>query len=130
MAATGDKPFPSSNDMPGDKSGVSDPQRGTASASPASGSTMPAGNHMRTTQNDDMLTRVVQGAHNTIDKLAASAAPRVQRLQEGVGSRAHHVKEVGDQWTESLRCAVRENPLTAVVTAAALGMLIDRLTRH
>ena len=127
MAAIGDKPFPSSNGLPGDTSGVSDPNRGTASAEPAAGSTVPAGHHMHTTQNDDMLTRVVQGAHQTIDRLADSAAPHVQRLQEGVGARAQQAKAAGDQWTESLRCTVRDNPIAAVASALALGVLLDRL---
>jgi ElaB/YqjD/DUF883 family membrane-anchored ribosome-binding protein len=84
----------------------------------------------------DVLNRVVQGAHQTIDKLAETAAPHVQRLEQGVASasetlhaRADHVREVGDEWAESLRSTVRENPLAAVATALAVGLLIARLTR-
>lgn len=85
---------------------------------------------------NDRLNRVVQGAHQTIDRLAETAAPHVQRLQEGLSStgdmlhtRASQVRETGDEWAESLRNTVRENPLAAVATALALGMLIARLTR-
>lgn len=78
----------------------------------------------------DMLDRVVQGAHETIDRLAQTAAPHVQRLQEGVSARAEHVKEVGDEWAESLRCTVRENPLAAVAAALAVGVLLARLTQR
>ena len=70
-----------------------------------------------------MLSRVVQGAHQTIDRLAGTAAPHVQRLQEGVATRAEHVKQLGDEWAESLRGTVRDNPLAAVATALALGVL-------
>jgi ElaB/YqjD/DUF883 family membrane-anchored ribosome-binding protein len=128
MAAIADKPFPTSSDLPAGESNP--PTRSSGSSSdPVPGSTMPADPPLKTTQ-DDMLSRVVQGAHQTIDRLAETAAPHVQRLQEGVGTRAEHVKEVGDEWAESLRCTVRENPLAAVATALALGVLIARLTQR
>jgi ElaB/YqjD/DUF883 family membrane-anchored ribosome-binding protein len=129
MAAIADKPFPTSSDLPVGESNP--PSRSAGSSSnPVPGSTMPADHHLNTTQDDDMLSRVVQGAHQTIDRLAETAAPHVQRLQEGVGARAEHVKEVGDEWAESLRCTVRDNPLAAVATALALGVLIARLTQR
>ncbi|PTT86400.1 hypothetical protein DBR42_13690 [Pelomonas sp. HMWF004] len=85
---------------------------------------------------NDMLSRVVQGAHHTIDRLADTAAPAVQRLQDGVhaasdslSQRASDAREMGDEWAESLRGTVRGNPLTAIVTALAVGLLIARLTR-
>ena len=84
---------------------------------------------------NDLLARVVQGAHDTIDRLAESAAPRVQRLQEGVSSanevlhsRADQARDMGDEWAESLRCTVRENPLASVAAALAIGIVIARLT--
>lgn len=88
------------------------------------------------TKGDDVLARVVQGAHEAIDRLAETAAPHVQRIQDGVASagdmlstRADQVREMSDEWADSLRTTVRENPLAAVATAAALGVLIARLTR-
>jgi ElaB/YqjD/DUF883 family membrane-anchored ribosome-binding protein len=84
----------------------------------------------------DVLNKVVQGAHQAIDRMAESAAPAVQRVQDGVHAagealtqRAHDARELGDEWCESLRCTVRDNPLTAVATALAVGVLIARLTR-
>jgi len=130
MAAIADKPFPTSNDMPAGESNSPKPDTGPMSSERSSGSTMPADHHMTTTQDDDMLSRVVQGAHQTIDRLAETAAPHVQKLQEGVGARAEHVREMGDEWAESLRCTVRDNPLAAVATALALGVLIARLTQR
>ena len=137
MAAIGDKPFPSANE-PLRSSTPGSPQQdlnSSASTGPSSGSTMPTEHFTRTTGDSggsgsgDMLGRVVQGAHQTIDKLAESAAPHLQRLQEGVGARADQVKQVSDEWAESLRGTVRDNPLAAVATALALGVLIARLTR-
>lgn len=85
----------------------------------------------------DLLGRVVQGAHNTIDRLAETAAPHVERLQDGVASaadavhsRAGQLREIGDEWADSLRSTVRENPLAALAAALAVGMLVSRLTRR
>ena len=84
----------------------------------------------------DVLNRVVQGAHQTIDRLAESAAPAVQRVQDGVSAasdaisqRASDVRELGDEWAESLRSTVREHPLAAIATALAVGVLVARLAR-
>lgn len=85
---------------------------------------------------DDLLNRVVQGAHEAIDRLAGTAAPHVHRLQEQVASagetfnvKASDVRHMSDEWTESLRHTVREHPVAAMATALAVGMLIARITR-
>jgi ElaB/YqjD/DUF883 family membrane-anchored ribosome-binding protein len=83
---------------------------------------------------DEMLDRLVQVAHETIDRLAGSAAPHVHRIQEQLGhvGETFNVKDVratGDEWAEGLRDTVREHPLAAMATAVALGMLLTRLTR-
>lgn len=78
---------------------------------------------------EDVFARVVQGAHETIDRLADTAAPHVHRWSESVSSGTGHLRETGEEWTESLRTTVRENPLAAVATAVAVGLLIARLTR-
>lgn len=84
----------------------------------------------------EMLRRVVEGAHHTIDKVADTAAPHVQRLQQGMEganevlhTRAEQLRTTGDEWTENLRTTVRANPLTAVATALAVGMILARLNR-
>jgi ElaB/YqjD/DUF883 family membrane-anchored ribosome-binding protein len=83
-----------------------------------------------------MLNRVVQGAHSAIDRMAETAAPAVQKLQDGVSSasdaisqRADDAREMGEEWAESLRATVRDHPLAAVATALAVGVLIARLAR-
>jgi ElaB/YqjD/DUF883 family membrane-anchored ribosome-binding protein len=134
MAAMGEKSFSTSNDasadLPGREASQPKPPASAAPSGLSSGSTMPTDHFTKTTGDDNLLNRVVQGAHHTIDRLAETAAPHMQRLQEGVGTRAEHAKEVGDQWAESLRGSVRENPLVAVATALAVGVLIARLTQR
>ncbi len=85
---------------------------------------------------NDTFQRVVQGAHDTIDRLAETAAPHVQRLSEGMSgagetlqARMGAARDMGDEWTESLRQTVREHPLAAVATALAVGWVIAKLTR-
>jgi ElaB/YqjD/DUF883 family membrane-anchored ribosome-binding protein len=119
-ASGGSTPFP-----------TSDP---TSSGSMAGSGSSVGGNGA--SASPDVLNRVVQGAHQTIDKLAERAAPHVQRLQEGVhtaSDRLHtgadDLRVMRDDWTETLRCTVRENPIAAVATALAVGLLIARLTR-
>lgn len=85
---------------------------------------------------EDLMSRVVQGAHQTIDRLAGQAAPHVQRLEEKLTGaddmlhdRADQLREVGEGYVRSLRESVRENPLAAVGAALVLGLLIARITR-
>lgn len=84
----------------------------------------------------ELMERVVQGAHQTIDRLAGQAAPHVQRLEEKLSGaddllhqRADQLREMGDVYVDSLRDTVRENPLLAVGAALALGLIIARVTR-
>jgi ElaB/YqjD/DUF883 family membrane-anchored ribosome-binding protein len=82
---------------------------------------------------DDLIGRIAQSAHETIDRLVESAAPHVNRLQESLSGdalhqRADEMRDLRDEWTESLRSTVRENPLAAVGVALAVGVLVARLT--
>jgi ElaB/YqjD/DUF883 family membrane-anchored ribosome-binding protein len=88
------------------------------------------------TANGEWIDRLAQTAHQTIDRVAETAAPKINRLQEGlahagdsVHQRADQMREMRDEWTESLRCTVRENPLAALGVALAVGVLIARLAR-
>lgn len=85
---------------------------------------------------NESLERWVERLHAGIDRLAEVAAPRLQRLQDGVSAtrgtlrrQAHLVREDGEEWAESLRCTVREHPVTAVAVAVAFGLLLGRLNR-
>ncbi len=130
-----DTPFPTSSSSPATPApsgtgNVSSTPSGTTSGSGGNGSSAAGG------QAGDVLSRVVQGAHSAIDRMAETAAPAVQRVQDGVQSasdtlsrKADDARELGDEWAESLRCTVRDHPLAAVATALAVGVLIARLSR-
>jgi ElaB/YqjD/DUF883 family membrane-anchored ribosome-binding protein len=84
----------------------------------------------------ELLGRVVQSAHSTIDRLADRAAPHVGKLEEGVHDagdllhqRADQMREIGDEWFDEVRASVREHPLAAVGIALAVGMLLARMSR-
>jgi hypothetical protein len=40
-----------------------------------------------------------------------------------------HLRQMGDEWTQSLRTTVRDNPLASVAVAVAVGMLLSRISR-
>lgn len=109
---------------------TSDAPRSDLTNRPASsnGSESPSGG--------EFMSRVVQGAHQTIDRLGARAAPHVDRLEEklihadhALHERADQLREVGQGYVRSMREGVREHPLAAVGTALLLGLLIARITR-
>jgi ElaB/YqjD/DUF883 family membrane-anchored ribosome-binding protein len=84
----------------------------------------------------DVLGRVVENAHHTIDRLADRAAPHLGRLEEGVAGagdrmheRADRLREAGDEWLEETRSSVRAHPLTAVGIAVVVGMMLGRMSR-
>ncbi len=83
-----------------------------------------------------VLNNAVQGAHNTIDRIAESAAPAAQQLDDSVAAatEAMHAKtdqlrETRDEWTDGARTTVRNSPLVSVAVAFALGAVIARITR-
>ena len=83
-----------------------------------------------------LLNQAVRGAHDTIDRLAGSAAPVAQKLGEHVATAgdAIHAKTgqlrvTRDAWVESARATVRSKPLASLFAAVALGALIARITR-
>ena len=83
-----------------------------------------------------LMTRVVKGAHETIDHLAERATPPLEQLEHGLAQTGNAMQDKaekwharGDEWTESLRGSVRENPLVAVAAAFAVGAVIARLAR-
>ena len=83
-----------------------------------------------------LLDNTVQGAHDTIDRIAEGAAPVVQQLGESVSvaqaamhANAAQLRETRDEWVEGVRCTVRNNPLVSVAAVFALGLLFARITR-
>lgn len=83
-----------------------------------------------------LLKNAVQGAHDTIDRLADVAAPAAQQLGESVSAaeealhaKTDQLRDLRDEWVESLRTTVRDNPLVSVAAALALGVVIARIFR-
>jgi ElaB/YqjD/DUF883 family membrane-anchored ribosome-binding protein len=116
--AMSDFPYPSSPALTPSSDGPAKPGNGAGLHQPA------------------LTDRMAQGAHHTIDRLAETTAPHLQRLEEAVTGagvqlkkQARQAREAGDEWAEGLRTGVRRNPLAAVAIALAMGALISRLTR-
>jgi len=82
-----------------------------------------------------LLERAVQGAHETVDRLAEAATPAVEQISAAVddlgsamNAQADEALALQQQWTGALRDAVREHPIAAVLTAAAVGVLLGNTT--
>ena len=93
-------------------------------------------NDTKSADGSALVSRVAQGLHETVDRVADKAAPAAQKLEStmthanaSLHDQLHHARELGDQWTTSLRGTVREHPLTSVVVALAAGALIARISR-
>lgn len=87
-------------------------------------------------QGKDILNRVTESAHSAVDRFADKAGPAVQKLESGVAhasdalhEQAQHLRERGDEWTQSMRETVRQHPLSSVLLAFAVGALVARVTR-
>lgn len=85
---------------------------------------------------DDLLKRGVDGAHTTIDRVADSIAPTVRQLGESIASaedalqaRTEQLRETREQWSATLRSAVRKHPLQSLAGALVVGVLIARIAR-
>lgn len=83
-----------------------------------------------------LTDRMAQGAHHTIDRLAETAAPHIERMQGALTGaagqlkdQARHAREMGDELADGLRATVRRNPLWAVAAAMAIGALVARIRR-
>lgn len=104
--------------------------------SPSSVGTSNPGSAPREGQAKDLVNRMTETAHGAVDRLAEKAGPAVQKLESGVAQanealheQAHRMREMGDEWTHSLRNTIRENPLSAVMLAMAAGAFISRISR-
>lgn len=83
-----------------------------------------------------LLRDTLQGAHDTLDRLADRAEPAVRQLgasvsaaADALGAKTDKLRDTREAWVEDARATVRSNPLAAVVAALALGVVIARLTR-
>ncbi|MBC7702239.1 hypothetical protein [Aquabacterium sp.] len=82
------------------------------------------------------VDRVAQRAHEAIDSVAAKAKPAVERVHSAASQAADalHAKadalgELEEQWLDSARTHIREQPLTAIAIGLLAGLLLSRLAR-
>ncbi len=64
------------------------------------------------------------------DIAASSRQGGAARATDALQHRAERARDVGDEWLESTRTAVREHPVMAVGVALAAGALIARMTQR
>lgn len=83
-----------------------------------------------------LLKSAVQGAHDTLDRIADRAEPAVRQLGDSVAGAGHALRAKTARWRESgelltkdARSSVRGSPLLFVAAAFALGAVIARITR-
>ena len=81
-----------------------------------------------------LLNQAVQGAHNTIDRLAGSAAPVARQLGASVSAaesalhaRTAQLMDAGNHLVTTARTTVSRNPLLVLGAAVALGAIIGRI---
>lgn len=82
-----------------------------------------------------LLNHAVQGAHDTIDRLADTATPAMRHIDEGVSAvgdslhaKAELLRDTGADWAEGVRSSVRRNPLSWVAGALALGAALASIS--
>lgn len=104
----------------------------TNAATPMRAPTGPAS----TAGNEGLVDRLVQGAHEAVDRVGAKAAPALEKLTESAStarhsleSKASHLAETQEQMLDSARSYVRERPFTALAAAALLGALAVSMMR-
>ena len=84
---------------------------------------------------DQLMLKVVQSAHEAVDRLAERAIPAVERWRDRVDEvsdtvkhRASQAVDLKNEWTDDFRSVIRRHPITAITAAVALGALVARLT--
>ncbi len=82
------------------------------------------------------VDRVAQRAHEAIDTVAAKAKPAVERVHSAANQAADalHAKAEAlgsweEEWLDTARTHIREQPLTAIAIGLLAGALLSRLAR-
>ena len=112
---TSSNPFPTSDaPMAGDVGGMSGMSSGVSSS--------------------ETVNRVVQGAHQAVDRIAERAAPVVERLKSSMSGASDSMHSGVDQfsamqeeWVETARTTVREHPIASLAAAVAAGVLLSKI---
>ena len=82
----------------------------------------------------ETVNRVVQGAHQAVDRIAERAAPVVERLKSSMSGASDSMHSGVDQfsamqeeWVETARTTVREHPIASLAAAVAAGVLLSKI---
>jgi len=71
------------------------------------------------------VDRIATGAHHAVDRIAAAASSAADRLNV----KGEDLLAAKDRWAQACSTYVKDNPLTALGIAAAVGFLISRWVR-
>ncbi len=82
------------------------------------------------------VDRMVDGAHEAIDRLAARASPMYDRLRDSTREKADSLRtradealdDIDERWLDDARRFVREKPLTALALGVLAGVVLSRLS--
>ena len=72
------------------------------------------------------IDRMSQSAHDAVDKAASVASTYAERFS----AKGEQLVEMRDDWFDTARDFVRENPLQALGIAVAAGYLLHMITRR
>jgi ElaB/YqjD/DUF883 family membrane-anchored ribosome-binding protein len=72
------------------------------------------------------IDRMSQSAHEAVDKAATMASSYAERI----GAKGDQLMQMQEDWVDTARDYVRENPLQALGIALAAGYLLHMITRR
>jgi ElaB/YqjD/DUF883 family membrane-anchored ribosome-binding protein len=72
------------------------------------------------------IDRMSQSAHEAVDKAASMASSYAERI----GAKGDQLMQMQEDWVDTARDYVRENPLQALGIALAAGYLLHMITRR
>jgi ElaB/YqjD/DUF883 family membrane-anchored ribosome-binding protein len=78
-----------------------------------------------TRSTDKTVDRLSQSAHQAVDRAASAASAYAERF----GEKSDELMQMPQDWLETARDYVRDNPLQAVGMAVAAGYLLSILMR-
>jgi ElaB/YqjD/DUF883 family membrane-anchored ribosome-binding protein len=83
------------------------------------------GSAERSTSLSPAVDRIASGAHQAVDRIAAAANSAAEQLTV----KGEDLMAAKDRWTQVCGTYVKDNPLTALGIAAAVGFLVSRWIR-
>ena len=86
--------------------------------------------------NEGLVDRLIQGAHEAVDRVGSKAAPALEKLTESAGAardtletKASELATVQGEMLDSARAYVRQRPFTTLAVAALIGALAASMMR-